>query len=52
MSLGDEVKSKNNIPFSIQIYLGYNNVANTFRLASVRTVLAAKVGVHMRIQYL
>ena len=51
MSLGDEVKSENNTPFSIQICCGYNNVANTFRLSAVRTVLTAKVGVQMRIQY-
>ena len=51
MSLGDEVKSKNNTPFSIQICRWYNNVANTFRLSAVRTVLTAKVGAHMRIQY-
>ena len=51
MSLGDEVKSENNTPFSIQICRGYNNVANTFRLAAVRTVLNAKVGANMRIQY-
>ena len=52
MSLGDEVKSENNTPFSIQICRGYNNVANTFRLSAVRTVLTAKVGVQIRIQYL
>ena len=52
MSLGDEEKSENNTSFSIQICCGYNNVANTFRLAAVRTVLTAKVGVQMRIQYL
>ena len=51
MSLGDEGKSENNTPFSIQICRGYNNVANTFRLAAMRTVFTAKVGAHMRIQY-
>ena len=52
MSLGDEVKSKNNTPFSIQICREYNNVADTFRLSAVGTVLTTKVGVQMRIQYL
>ena len=51
MSLGEEVKSENNTRFSIQICCGYNNVANTFRLSAVRTVLTAKVGANMSIQY-
>ena len=50
MSLGDEVKSENNTPFIIQICRVYNNVANTFRLSAVRTVLTAKVRANMRIQ--
>ena len=45
------MKSENNTPFSIQKCGGYNNVANTVRLAAVRTVLTAKVGDHMRLQY-
>ena len=52
MSLGDEVKSENNTPFSIQICREYKNVANTFMLSAVKTVLTSKVVVQMRIQYL
>ena len=47
MSLGDEVKSENNAPFTMQICRGYNNVANTSRLYAARTVLPAKVGAHL-----
>ena len=45
------MKSENNTHFSIQICCGYNNLANTFRLSAVRTILTARVGTHMRIQY-
>ena len=43
MSLGDEVKSENNTPFSIQIWRWYNNIANTFRISAARTLLKAMV---------
>ena len=51
INLKDEATSKNNIPFSIQIFRGYNNVANTIRISAARTVLKAMGRAHLWRQY-
>ena len=51
MSLRDDVKNENNIPFSIQICRWYNNVANTYWISAARKVLQTMVRADLCSQY-